>query len=69
MRGLVNRCASEAEISCVRQRAHQVVAEVAAGRPVRLVHEHENVFAGVDVRGDVVKLVDHGDDEPARVSF
>ena len=51
----------------VGQAAHQVVAQVAAGGAVRLIHQDHNGLAGVQVGGDVVELMDHGDDQPTEI--
>ena len=67
VRGLVHRRAGEADEGRVRQAGHQVVAEVAAGRAVGLVDQHEDVLARVEVRRHVAELVDHRDDDAAIV--
>ena len=59
---LVDRRAGEADEDGVRQPGHQVVAQVAAGRAVRLVDQHEDVRPRVQVRRHVAELVDHRDD-------
>jgi len=64
---LVNRSAREADEGGRRQCAHQVVAKIAAGGPVRLVDEDEEVVAGAGVSAHALELVDHGDDEAAEV--
>ena len=64
-RNAVNWRSGEADVSRVRQSAHQVVAEVAAGCAVGFVHQHHHAVTGIDVRGDVVELVDHRNDQPA----
>ncbi len=65
--GLVHRRAGEADERRVRQAGHQVVAEVAAGRAVGLVDQHEDVRPRVEVRRHVAELVDHRDDDAAVV--
>ena len=65
VREAVNWRAGEADISCVGQRAHQIVAQVAARRAVRFVHQHDDARARVDFRGNVVELVNRRNDETA----
>ena len=33
-----------------------------------LVHQNHDAFAWIDIRGDVIELVDHGDDKPAIIA-
>ena len=49
------------------QSAHQIVAQVAARRAVRFIHEHNDALTGIDVRRDVIELVNHRDDKAAIV--
>src|SRR3546814_17637256 len=65
--GLVHGRPGEADQGGVGQRAHQVVAQVAAGGAVRLVDQHEHVVAGGQVGVGLVELVDHGDDQAAEL--
>ena len=53
----------------VREGAHQVVAQVAGHRAVRLVYKDEGVRAGVGVPVHLVELVDHREDEPPSVGL
>ena len=59
----------EADERRVGQRADQVVPEVAAGRPVRLVHEDEDIRPGAEVGVRLVELVDGRDDQAAVVGM
>ena len=59
--------AGETDVRGVGQGRHQVVAQVAAGGAVRLVHQHDNVGARTHVGVDAVELVNHRDDQPAVV--
>ena len=65
----VDGCTSESEVGGVRQSGHQIVAEVAAGRPMRLVDQHENIRPCVEVRRHIAELVDRGHDEAPIVLF
>ena len=47
----------------VREAGHQKVAQVAAGRAVGLVDQHEDVRPRVEVRRHVAELVDRRDDD------
>jgi hypothetical protein len=69
MRGAVNGRAGEAEEGGVGQRAHQVVAQVAAGGAMGFIHQHEDVGAGVQVGRDVVEFVNHREDQAARIGL
>ena len=60
---LVHRRAGEADEARVRQAGHQVIAQVAAGCPVRLVDQHVDVAPRVDVHRHVAELVDHRHDD------
>ena len=67
-RAPVNRRAGEADQRGVGQRGHQVGAQRAAGGAVRLVHQDEDVGAGVDPGRHTVELVDGADDDAAPVA-
>ena len=68
VRGPVYRRAGEADVGGVRQRTHQVVAEVAARGAMGLIDQHEDVVSGVHLLRDVVELVDHRDNQPSTVA-
>ena len=65
--GLGDRRPGEADDRGVRHGGHQVGAEVLSDRTMRLVDEDVDVVAGAAVLPDRLKLVDHRDDQAAKI--
>ena len=66
--GLVNGGAGEAKICGVRESAHEIVAQIAAGGTVGFIHQHKDILSLIYLRRDIIKLVNHGDDKASGIA-
>ena len=66
---LGNRRARETDNRSVRHCGHHVGAEVLGNGAMRLVNKNEDIVAHAAVFADSLKLVNHRDDQPAKIGI